>query len=867
MITPSLLRALAMSVFGWLMLTCAGAQTLQLPPFPANLDLSSVEGLYVSSKYRVEVRRVGTESFQRGVVFETRNDWVYYNFFDSNTARRSEVIRAGSQVGSPKADIRTASFTQFSFADTAVEVRITLLEPGATASTVTVRPLRHGHQAVISPDRRTVTLTLTRPQKLSVEINDRLDPLFLFADAPDVPDTAATHYFGPGLHRIPGNGTLTVRSNERVYLAAGAIVEGRIVLQANSANITIRGRGILSRGEWPHPVDLSFNSLTNLSTIATSGSHHLTIEGLTIVQSTAWQLAIEDYSANGNATYNNAYVNLKMVSFADNTDGIWVTGRNNRVSDCFIFNNDDAFVCKGGGNTTISDCVVWGGPWGHLLLLHTILSGFPTIENLTLENIDVIGKEGSPEIIQASGRAGRAINNLTFRNIRVEERRRPGNSNNTGYNALRLLDFTVANNASSLSNVLFENLSLAERLAEEGQFTGSADVPYSNITFSNLRIGGTLILSREEARITTNEFVKDLRFLPPVAPAVLLPPESRVVAEGEPLLLQAAASGDAPTYQWSRDGIALPGETQSWLYRSASTAADAGSYTVDVSNEAGTTRSTPAVVEVTPDAGRLVNLSCRIALARGQVAIPGFILAGQGRKTVLIRAVGPGLAKYNIANPLPNPRMQLYRESTSIAANDDWSQAEMGDTFARVGAFPLDSGSRDAALVATLDAPGAYSVHVNGDSGEGVVLVEVYDVESNAPTKARLVNVAVRGTAAAGEKALILGFVVGGRGNRAFLTRGAGPALAAYGVPGYLTDPRISVFAGDRALVTNDDWERYAWPSQLDRVRGLVGGFSFAQAGRDAAALVNVAPGSYSVVLTGSETMTGEALAEVYLAP
>ena len=52
----------------------------------------------------------------------------------------------------------------------------------------------------------------------------------------------------------------------------------------------------------------------------------------------------------------------------------------------------------------------------------------------------------------------------------------------------------------------------------------------------------------------------------------------------------------------------------------------------------------------------------------------------------------------------------------------------MTETFRSVGAFGLDGGSRDAALVATL-ATGTYTAQVSGVGGTtGVALVEVYEV-------------------------------------------------------------------------------------------------------------------------------------------
>ena len=45
-----------------------------------------------------------------------------------------------------------------------------------------------------------------------------------------------------------------------------------------------------------------------------------------------------------------------------------------------------------------------------------------------------------------------------------------------------------------------------------------------------------------------------------------------------------------------------------------------------------------------------------------------------------------------------------------------------------VGAFALDAGSKDAALLTTL-APGSYTVQVKGaDGGTGEALVEIYEV-------------------------------------------------------------------------------------------------------------------------------------------
>lgn len=124
-------------------------------------------------------------------------------------------------------------------------------------------------------------------------------------------------------------------------------------------------------------------------------------------------------------------------------------------------------------------------------------------------------------------------------------------------------------------------------------------------------------------------------------------------------------------------------------------------------------------------AAKLVNLSTRIPVTdtSGEPAVAGFVLDGPA--TVLVRGVGPGLAQW-VPATLGNPRIALLRDGDTLATNDDWSGEALVEATARVGAFPLAAGSRDAALLATLPA-GAYTVHLSSPAGDtGTALVEVY---------------------------------------------------------------------------------------------------------------------------------------------
>lgn len=128
----------------------------------------------------------------------------------------------------------------------------------------------------------------------------------------------------------------------------------------------------------------------------------------------------------------------------------------------------------------------------------------------------------------------------------------------------------------------------------------------------------------------------------------------------------------------------------------------------------------------------LINVSTRTVLAANGSAITGFVIGGSGPRRVLIRAVGPGLTQFDVPNPLANPSIMLWHGSTQIESNEDFSSgasvdATLPQQFTRVGAFPLANGSRDAALVATLE-PGSYTAQVSGGTATetGEVLLEVY---------------------------------------------------------------------------------------------------------------------------------------------
>jgi len=132
----------------------------------------------------------------------------------------------------------------------------------------------------------------------------------------------------------------------------------------------------------------------------------------------------------------------------------------------------------------------------------------------------------------------------------------------------------------------------------------------------------------------------------------------------------------------------------------------------------------------------IVNISTLARLNSATDAIvSGFVISGSASRNVLVRAVGPTLAAFGVADAIQQPVLSVFQGERLISSNSGWAGATraaaepLTDAFDRAGAFRLaDENSRDAALVLAL-APGAYTVQVkSGDQSTGAALLEVYDL-------------------------------------------------------------------------------------------------------------------------------------------
>jgi arabinan endo-1,5-alpha-L-arabinosidase len=369
-------------------------------------------------------------------------------------------------------------------------------------------------------------------------------------------------------------------------------------------------------------------------------------------------------------------------------------------------------------------------------------------------------------------------------------------------------------------------------------------------------------------------FTEPVQPPPPPGPVITAEPVSRTIAPGGSVTFNVTATGNNLSYQWRKNGQAIPGATSSSLTLTGVQPTDAAQYTVVVSSgAASTTSATAHLIVDTPKVGRLINLSVRSRAGVGdQTLIAGFVVSGSGTKPVMVRGTGPTLSAFNVSGVLADPKLILYQGSTSVAENDSWGTAANQQGIIALNGHRLgsvDLHSKDAVLLLPVDAT-AYTAHIRGsDGGSGIALAEVYDADLGEPgtpgfdQQARLVNISARTHVGTGDSILIAGFVINGNVPRRVMVRGTGPTLANFGVSGVLPDPMLQLYSGSAVIAQNDNWTAAPNVAEIQAVGGHKLGAETRDS-RDATLVLTLLPGAYTAHVSGVNNTTGIGLVEVY---
>ena len=256
---------------------------------------------------------------------------------------------------------------------------------------------------------------------------------------------------------------------------------------------------------------------------------------------------------------------------------------------------------------------------------------------------------------------------------------------------------------------------------------------------------------------------------------------------------------------------------------------------------------------------RLKNLSARAWVGPGDDSLIMGVIIADAPARLLVRALGPSLAAYQITNPLPDPAITVYSGQSPIASSDDWQAGVSVTPEALSEAGVSMADARDAAMVVTLQ-PGAYTFVISSKGANGVGLGELFLLSGET---GRLVNLSARANVGEGGDILIGGFYRQGVGE--LLLRGIGPELATHNVTNHLANPVITLHrqGAGSPILSNDDWGQVIGAISDKNVRA--GAVDLPEGSKDSAAYVVLGTGGYTIHVTGAQAgQKGVALVEVF---
>jgi YVTN family beta-propeller protein len=336
------------------------------------------------------------------------------------------------------------------------------------------------------------------------------------------------------------------------------------------------------------------------------------------------------------------------------------------------------------------------------------------------------------------------------------------------------------------------------------------------------------------------------------------------------------AAGDCDVVvQGEIDGVvrSLTYSAADGLYRG--NAADVGPFTrAQLVAKAQTGAATLTIMGAAPgNAGPfpavLQNISSRLRVQpdpNGLIA--GFIVTGSVPKKVMIRAIGPSLARFSIQGFLPDPMLELHDSNQLIGTNNNWRTTQLGgiittDQVADIQASGIaPSHDLEAAIVATLEPNQGYTAIVRGDGlATGMAVVEVFDLSGAAD--AALGNISTRGFVQTGDDIMIAGFIVGANssGNGKTVVLAKGPSLSQF-IPGSVISDSVLDLrdSNGTTVASNDNWG--------DTQRADIEHTHLQPSNElESGIMIALPPGAYTALVSGKNGGTGVGLVEVYAAP
>jgi len=427
--------------------------------------------------------------------------------------------------------VREAALTRFDFAG---EVEVEVICHRERVERAELRPAARDIRVQIS-DTGVIRFTLSRPHKLSLEINgDRFHNLHLIAktvdDArPDLADPAVavvkpgihrtdellallaeerrTLYFAPGLHHIE-EVLLRLPSDTTVYLAGGAVLAGSLVCD-RVREVSIRGRGMIYLADFGR-----FSAFRGIRLVLAEA---IEVRGISVIDPPHYSI----YLGQSSGVRISDFESFSTRGWSDGID--MMACQDIEIEDVFMRNSDDCIAIyadrwsyRGDSRRiTVRDSVLWAD------VAHPVHIGIhgnhqgagSVIEQIRFENIDILEhdepQDGYQGCLAINAGDRNTVRHVTFEQIRIEPFERG-----------RLLDLRVVRNpvynpepGSGIRHIRFAHVAARVREGTRSRIEGyDAERSVEEIEIENLSINGVKILDAEAGHIEIGPHTRNIKF-------------------------------------------------------------------------------------------------------------------------------------------------------------------------------------------------------------------------------------------------------------------------------------------------------------------------------------------------------------------
>ena len=334
--------------------------------------------------------------------------------------------------------------------------------------------------------------------------------------------------------------------------------------------------------------------------------------------------------------------------------------------------------------------------------------------------------------------------------------------------------------------------------------------------------------------------------------------------------------------------------------------AAAGSYTVQVTNAAGSITSAPAVLAV-PRA-RYAGTYFGTIAGGGTFSLfvrddgTGVFLGNSGGIAYLARKISVdanGRARFTanltggvdatiaangaIAGTFAGLALAGTRSSGATSAISGYYQAGTAESAATTyvivggggqGYVLVQNGAQLSAGTATIDSAGkltatlgtqAIAATVAGGTVAGTAGATAFSGANDSIAGAqRFREISTRAGIVADGSATV-GFVLVGDTPVDVLIRAVGPTLSVFGVTNALAAPKLDLFSGSLVIATNTRWGTALNSADIAAGAALAGAFPLGASAADSAIRTRLNPGAYTAMMTSATTgATGVGLVEIY---